>query len=204
MLQQHQHHHQQHHANGSTQPSPTTTHHPHASSATTATTTTATPSSSSFIHHHQYHHRQLPPIGDRITQIQDCLDKLSELFFTSLGVLQRDAPLVPVHPAIPVTSWTEEQVKKNTESNKKFSAEVARDIVRTAKVVDFLIDRLPGIKYTPDQQMEMVNALEKESDMAGEQMESAIVDAEHLLEEVRSAIKLITNDQLDSLKRGDY
>ncbi|KAJ3206467.1 Mediator of RNA polymerase II transcription subunit 21 [Dinochytrium kinnereticum] len=145
-----------------------------------------------------------PAVGDRLSQIQDCIDKITELFYTAVGVLQRDAPLVSVCPTVPVTAWSEEQLNKNTEETKRFSAEVSRDIIRTSKVIDFLIDKLPGLKHTPEQQMDMVKELERESDLAGEEMEDAITKAESLLEDVRHAIRFITNDQLASMKKGDY
>lgn len=53
-------------------------------------------------------------MSDRVTQIQQCAGKLSEIFFTSVGVLQRDATLIQVNPDIPITAWTPEQLEKNT------------------------------------------------------------------------------------------
>lgn len=54
---------------------------------------------------------------DRVSQLQECVDKLSELFFISVGALQRDAPLLETSPEIPVTAWTKEQVQNNWKGN---------------------------------------------------------------------------------------
>lgn len=43
---------------------------------------------------------------DRLTQLQECLDKLTTMFYTSVGVIQRDAPLVQVDANIPVSAWS--------------------------------------------------------------------------------------------------
>ena len=52
---------------------------------------------------------------DRLSQLQDHLDKvlfhrltrkLLEIFYTAVGVLQRDAPLEAIDPQVPVTHWT--------------------------------------------------------------------------------------------------
>ncbi|KAJ3110028.1 hypothetical protein HDU96_006970 [Phlyctochytrium bullatum] len=86
----------------------------------------------------------------------------------------------------------------------KFSAEVTRDIVRTAKVIDFLIDKLPGIKHTPEQQMEMIHELEKINNQEGEVMLRAIEEAESLLPDIRAAKKFILDDQFESMRRGEY
>ena len=50
---------------------------------------------------------------DRLSQLQECYDKLMEMFYTSIGVMQRDAPLVKVGEQ-EITAWTKEQVEKNT------------------------------------------------------------------------------------------
>ncbi|KAI8811626.1 hypothetical protein BJ742DRAFT_796631 [Cladochytrium replicatum] len=134
---------------------------------------------------------------DRVTQLQDCLDRLSELFYTSVGVLQRDAPLKQISPDIPVSAWTDDQIRQNEENLKKFSKEVAGDIVQTSKVIDFLLDKLPGIKYTEDEQIERLQALELENRAVGEQVEKALEFAESLLADVRASIRLITEEQFE-------
>ena len=55
--------------------------------------------------------------SDRLTQLQECVNKLTELFFISVGVLQRDAPLLETNSEIPVTCWTKEQTQTNWKSN---------------------------------------------------------------------------------------
>jgi hypothetical protein len=54
---------------------------------------------------------------DRLTQLQECANKLTELLFLSVGVLQRDAPLLETNPEIPVTCWSKEQTENNWRSN---------------------------------------------------------------------------------------
>jgi mediator of RNA polymerase II transcription subunit 21 len=90
---------------------------------------------------------------DRLTQIQQCAEKISEHFFTSVGVLQRDAPLMETNPNIPVTCWTPEQIKNNWQGNSELAISAAHDIVQTAKVIDFLIENLPGIEQSEEEQV---------------------------------------------------
>ena len=40
---------------------------------------------------------------DRLTQLQQAVDKLLQVYFTSIGALQRDAPLMEPDGRIPVT-----------------------------------------------------------------------------------------------------
>jgi hypothetical protein len=54
---------------------------------------------------------------DRLSQLQESVNKLSELFFISVGALQRDAPLLETSSDIPVTCWTADQVQTNWSGN---------------------------------------------------------------------------------------
>ncbi|KAJ3009914.1 UNVERIFIED_CONTAM: Mediator of RNA polymerase II transcription subunit 21 [Siphonaria sp. JEL0065] len=138
---------------------------------------------------------QPPPPPDRLTQIQDCLDKLAEMMFISLGVTQRDAPLVALNDKTPVTAWTEEQIRNNTHTVKSLAADVSTDIVQTCKVIDYLIDSLPGIDQSAESQMETLAFLEKDSDNAGVEMDDWILKAEHMLDQVNAALRFIADDQ---------
>ncbi|KAK6093988.1 hypothetical protein MT418_005812 [Batrachochytrium dendrobatidis] len=117
---------------------------------------------------------------DRLTQLQECLGKLTEIFFTSTGVLQRDAPLMSTNPDLPITSWKSEQIETNWLANKDLAKTAAKDIVETAKVIDFLIDQLPGISENEEEQIRILGALEEENRIAGIEMEQAIEEAEKL------------------------
>ncbi len=55
--------------------------------------------------------------NDRLSQLQEAINKLSELFFISVGALQRDAPLMETSSDIPVTAWSSEQIQTNWKGN---------------------------------------------------------------------------------------
>ncbi|KAH9247416.1 hypothetical protein BASA81_014978 [Batrachochytrium salamandrivorans] len=134
---------------------------------------------------------------DRLTQLQECMDKLTEIFFTATGVLQRDAPLISANPELPVTSWKPEQVEANWLANKDLAQTAAKDIVETAKVIDFLIDQLPGIAETEDEQIQTLQNLEEENLIAGKEMEEAIAEAERLRASIKTALRRIADDHAD-------
>ncbi|KAJ3413889.1 hypothetical protein HDV05_007331 [Chytridiales sp. JEL 0842] len=119
------------------------------------------------------------------------------MFYISIGVLQRDAPLTQLHPDIPVTAWTQDQIKRNQEDIKGLSSEVSADIVHTSKVIDFLIDRLPGIQQTEDEQLQKLKELEEENRLAGLEMEESIQQAESLLQDIKDALRMIAEDQFE-------
>ncbi|KAJ3389712.1 Mediator of RNA polymerase II transcription subunit 21 [Lobulomyces angularis] len=136
-------------------------------------------------------------MGDRVTQLQDCIDKLAEILFTSLGVLQRDAPLLQINKDVPITAWTSEQVLKNKQDSAKLAKDSAKDIVETVKVIEFLIDKLPGIDETEQQQLDRLKELEEENLNCGLEMSAEIESAELLLSEVRNTINELISDQTD-------
>ncbi|KAI9321192.1 mediator complex, subunit Med21 [Obelidium mucronatum] len=142
-------------------------------------------------------------MADRVTQIQDCLDKLAEIMYISLGVTQRDAPLVALNEKTPVTAWSEEQIRNNSQSIRALAADVSSDIVQTCKVIDFLVDSLPGLDQSVDDQLDTLRVLELESEKAGDEMETWIYEAEILLDNVNAALRYIADDQFAYLSAKD-
>ncbi|KAI8844379.1 hypothetical protein BJ741DRAFT_588288, partial [Chytriomyces cf. hyalinus JEL632] len=137
--------------------------------------------------------------ADRLTQIQDCVSKVGEMFFIAAGVTQRDAPLVALNSAAPVTAWTDEQIKANNQSIKALAADVSVDLVQTCKVIDFLVDQLPGLHESEEMQLENLKALEAQSDEAGVEMDAWIAKAEAKLADVKAALQFIAEDQFEYL-----
>ncbi|KAL3901920.1 MAG: hypothetical protein SGCHY_000217 [Lobulomycetales sp.] len=120
------------------------------------------------------------------------------MFYTSIGVMQRDAPLVKVGDH-EVTAWTAEEVEKNTTDLKKLSGEISVDIVETVKVIDFLIDRLPAVTMSEEEQLARLEALEADNQEANGKLDEAIGDAAAVLEQVKEMIRSIAHDQTISL-----
>ncbi|KAG4094928.1 hypothetical protein H8356DRAFT_1689913 [Neocallimastix lanati (nom. inval.)] len=125
---------------------------------------------------------------DLITQLQNTLMGLSQMMFTGIGVLQRDANLISVNPNIPVTEWTPEEVKERNISNHEFINGISNDITQTSVEIEKLIDSIPRVSSNEDKQIEV---LEEESDKAGEKLEAIISEAEKLLDDVRSSLRYI-------------
>ncbi|KAG0021335.1 Mediator of RNA polymerase II transcription subunit 21 [Entomortierella chlamydospora] len=122
---------------------------------------------------------------DRLTQLQDAIDKLALLFVSSLDHLTKNAPLVPLNQNIPVV---------NTDS----AQELALDISRQAKELETLIDNLPGISQTPEDQTRDLELLGQQNAQATEDYEAAVSEAKILLQEVTLALRDIAEDQSHS------
>jgi hypothetical protein len=83
-------------------------------------------------------------MGDRLTQLQESLDSLTEMFYTSIGILQRDAPLISTNDK-PVELWKPEEIQQRKDEIASFSQQVAKDIAETAVTIKFLISQLPHL-----------------------------------------------------------
>ncbi|KAG0329599.1 hypothetical protein BG000_012028 [Podila horticola] len=119
---------------------------------------------------------------DRLTQLQDAIDKLALLFVSSLDHLTKRAPLVPLNPDVPVVTTGQAQ-------------ELALDISRQAKELETLIDHLPGIAQSPEDQTGDLEALARQNELATEEYEAAVAEAKELLQEVTLALRGIALDQ---------
>ncbi|KAF9294089.1 hypothetical protein BGZ74_011416 [Mortierella antarctica] len=119
---------------------------------------------------------------DRLTQLQDAIDKLALLFVSSLDHLTKRAPLVPLNSDVPVVTTGQAQ-------------ELALDISRQAKELETLIEHLPGISQSPEESTRDLEALARQNELATEEYEAAVAEAKELLQEVTLALRGIALDQ---------
>lgn len=119
-----------------------------------------------------------------------------EIFYTAVGVLQRDAPLESIHPQLPVTHWTLQELQKSKDSTVNFVKVVTDDLMETSKRIDFLIDNLPGIEMTKQEQLEEMNELEKENSKVSLELAVENDISKHLLEKMTQKMDIILSNHL--------
>jgi len=73
---------------------------------------------------------------------------------------------------------------------------MAVQIAQTSKAINQLIDSLPGIESSEQQQIEALKSLEIDSDTTGELMKQKVKLAEQWLQRVQGALREITEDRL--------
>eukprot|EP01113_Clastostelium_recurvatum_P033742 TRINITY_DN4495_c0_g1_i1.p2 TRINITY_DN4495_c0_g1~~TRINITY_DN4495_c0_g1_i1.p2 ORF type:complete len:138 (-),score=33.54 TRINITY_DN4495_c0_g1_i1:156-569(-) len=127
---------------------------------------------------------------DRVTQLQEQVDRLAEMMSTCVGVLQRDAPPLPLGSADPAVIQARDAFAQNAHV-------MALDIVQVSKNIEMLIDSLPGVSRTVPQQVEQLEALEKENQLEGKRLEHGLAEAEMWLQQVRDAIRTVAQDATD-------
>ena len=98
----------------------------------------------------------------------------------------------------------EEDLEKSVKGNqglillfntKEFVQTVAKDFLETSKTIDFLIDHLPGIDRTKEQQLADLEILERENLKVGQEMEREIQLTKELLNRVENALGSIVEEQ---------
>jgi len=148
-------------------------------------------------------------MADRLTQLQDTLNRLAEHFCDSIGVIQQTAhpttqpqpqqqPDLKPNPSNPLPQ-SEQTVEQPPEDYAQFFASL---IARTVKDIDYLIDTLPSEKSTLDLQMKSLKQLENENDTAFEDLKKTVEEGETLLDEIRMANSQIANSLLKSRTSG--
>jgi hypothetical protein len=104
--------------------------------------------------------------SDKVTQLQDQLDVMSQIFFNSVGIAQRDAPPVPIGAAPHLSG---EHAAFYSQIN-----QWAADLVATTQQIDAIIESLPGGSTSEEEQLERIEMLKKQHGETVEQLKATI------------------------------
>lgn len=91
---------------------------------------------------------------DTVTEIQNSLDVMGELFFTCVGVIQRDSPNF-----MPNSNVKPEEREEFQRQLKEF----AEKIIQASQNTEKLIDSLPGVSLSKQQQLERLAQLQSQN-----------------------------------------
>ncbi|GBC37669.1 uncharacterized protein OCT59_005673 [Rhizophagus irregularis] len=114
---------------------------------------------------------------DRLTQLQDAIDEMARMFANSVEFLNR-------------VQVGQDQIKL-----KENQQEIVQDVVKKAKQIEILIDNLPGLRNTEQEQFDMIKELNKEMQEANLEYIKAVEDAESLRKQIVETIEILCRDQ---------
>lgn len=126
------------------------------------------------------------PKVDDLSRLQTKLDDLGVMFYTYLGILQRDAP--------PTQRPTEEadQVANDEQMRKELRDKVpifARDIVNTSREIESIISDVDkNIHAKAGNERQLLDSANFQSSQAGEELSETVDDASKLLAGIRDVI----------------
>jgi mediator of RNA polymerase II transcription subunit 21 len=134
---------------------------------------------------------------DRLTELQYYLDSLAQLFYTSLGVIQRDAAPSNLNFQFPKKEKSEETMNSTREyiTDEQIQS-LAIQIVQTSKTIEQYIESLPGIEATENEQMESLLTLQKQNSDLTQQLKEKVKECENFLLTVRNILQQIIDDKI--------
>eukprot|EP01133_Synstelium_polycarpum_P011926 gene11926-13894_t len=105
---------------------------------------------------------------DLLTQLQDKLDHLFLVFGTCIGVLQRDAP----------ASSFDEKLNQQPLEWQTQTKDMALQVIETSKLIESIIDSLPGFNRTEPEQYERLKTMNEESQDLNNHLNQTIEESE--------------------------
>lgn len=130
--------------------------------------------------------------SDDLTRLQGKLDDLGVMFYTYLGIIQRDAPPTERAPDEADEEAGDEQMREELMTKAPGFAE---SIVSTSMEIENIIDSIDSrMKMYRGKERELLDTANYESRKAGEDMNEAAEKANKLLASLRQAISARENE----------
>lgn len=130
--------------------------------------------------------------ADNVSRLQAKLDDLGVMFYTYLGIIQRDAPPSERPPDEAEENGNDE--KARAELNEKTPG-FAKSIVQTSVEIEKIINDIEvQMKLFTAKERDMLEAADFESRQAGDEMTEAADDASKLLASIRQVIAVRDNE----------
>ncbi|KAJ1652799.1 hypothetical protein IWQ61_006946 [Dispira simplex] len=130
---------------------------------------------------------------DRVTQLQNSIDQMSQMFVSGLDYLHTRAPMVAVNPQFPVTKNNERGEPPDV--FEKAMREFATDVVKQNRQIHTLIQALPRVELSESEQLAQFDALTQRNQEAADTLRASIRQAQTMLDHVVFALRLIADDQ---------
>lgn len=137
----------------------------------------------------------VPANEDSLSLLQRKLDDIGQMFYTYIGILQRDAPPVARGPDEADEASADKKARAELEAK---VPEYAMDIVQTSKDIDAAIDAIEVElrEVAISGERAALERADTDSRAAGNQLETAATEAKNLLADVRGVIAMRDQDEL--------
>ena len=131
-------------------------------------------------------------MGDLVTQIQDQINFLASQLYNLTGTMQRDAPPQSLsgEPALDPPGFVpgfdaKEQAKT-----------MAEQILDASKMVEALVDTLPDVGASEEEQLARIADLHDENVKVGNQLDTELVRVEKQMEELQEMFGMLADRAL--------
>ncbi|GLE10699.1 hypothetical protein PINS_up022916 [Pythium insidiosum] len=116
---------------------------------------------------------------DKVSLLQESVDRLALSMFNALRLL-------------PATLGDDKSRAENVDAVKA----LAKDVIAAAKETDALIDELPGLDKTEEEQLEEMRRLQIQSEEEAQTLRHAAEEAERWMERARDSLRVISEARL--------
>ena len=129
---------------------------------------------------------------DRLTQLQICLDQMMEQFCATLNYIDKNHDFEPIDENDPKMSDRHATVAPQEEFTNTID-ELSTDIILKTRQIIKLIDSLPGVDVSEEEQMRKIDILQKELVKVEDQKIKTIEEKEELLQDFNQLITFFAN-----------
>ena len=120
---------------------------------------------------------------DKVTQLQQSIDELTLSMFNALRLLPNDHDKKTQEPNI-------------DDEQKKQIFDMAQTVITTSKNINLLINDLPGLNSSENDQIKELLAAEKDADIMIKKLSAAEMEAERWCDLARKSLRTIAADKL--------
>ncbi|EJS42278.1 srb7p [Saccharomyces arboricola H-6] len=125
---------------------------------------------------------------DRLTQLQICLDQMTEQFCATLNYIDKNHGFEPLTESEPQMSDKHATVAPPEEFSNTID-ELSTDIILKTRQINKLIDSLPGVDVSAEEQLRKIDMLQNKLVEVEDEKIEAIKKKEKLLQNVDSLIE---------------
>eukprot|EP01116_Phalansterium_solitarium_P012452 TRINITY_DN28732_c0_g1_i1.p1 TRINITY_DN28732_c0_g1~~TRINITY_DN28732_c0_g1_i1.p1 ORF type:complete len:200 (-),score=9.66 TRINITY_DN28732_c0_g1_i1:248-790(-) len=134
---------------------------------------------------------------DRLTELQFEIDELTRMFFTCIGVLQRDAP-----PSYSLGQEVPPGTEERRESIQKQVKDMAMQVMQAYRRIDELIDSLPELGPSDDADCELLAQRDEQNRAMAVELRNKQAEANAWLVKVQEVMLQISKDRISRMDPG--
>ncbi|KAL3241589.1 Srb7p [Nakaseomyces bracarensis] len=134
---------------------------------------------------------------DRLTQLQKCLDQVMEQFCATLNFIDKRHDFEPLDPKEPKMTDKHASVATPEEFRNGID-ELSTDIIVKIRQITTLIDSLPGVSVSAEEQLHKIDSLQKKLVDVEDEKIKAVQRKDKLLKDVDDLISVFVSGIADS------
>ncbi|EIF49880.1 srb7p [Brettanomyces bruxellensis AWRI1499] len=130
-------------------------------------------------------------MADRLTQLQLCLDQLTDMFFASLTYIDQNHDSVKLNDTDPKVMDSDYHPASQLDFQSNLQ-ELSRDIITKTKQILTIIETLPGVGMSKEEQLKKIQMLNKQLEEVELKKQETILKKQDLMRVVDKLTLLVS------------